>query len=121
MTQTDIKRILKKLGQTKYYEHRAHILSKFNGLPPPTINRETEEKLRDMFKQIQLPFQKHKPSTRKNFLSYSFVLHKFFQLLELDDLVACFQLLKSREKLRQQDAIWKNICKELDWQFIPSI
>ena len=121
LTQKDIKRILKKLGQTKYYEHRAHILSKFNGLPPPTINRETEEKLRSMFKQIQPPFQKHKPATRKNFLSYSYVLHKFFQLLELDDLVPGFQLLKSREKLRQQDVIWKKMCKDLKWEFIPSI
>ena len=45
----------------------------------------------------------------------------FGQLLELDDFLKCFPYLKSTEKLRQQDAIWKDICKELKWQYIPSI
>ena len=74
-----------------------------------------------MFKDIQNPFMKHCPVYRKNFLSYSYVLHKFCQLLELDDFLKYFPLLKSREKLQQQDKIWKNICLELDWQYIPSI
>mgnify|MGYP001432346799 CR=1 FL=1 len=30
-------------------------------------------------------------------------------------------LLKSRVKLQQQDKIWKDICGELNWQYIPSI
>lgn len=116
-----MKLTLKKLGLTSYYEHATHIISKLSGLPPPTISRETEEKLRQMFKQIQTPFEKHCPKTRINFLSYSYVLHKFCQLLELDDFIKCFPLLKSREKLRQQDKIWECICKDLRWQYIPSI
>jgi len=58
---------------------------------------------------------------RKNFLSYSYVLHKFCQLLELDHLLKHFPLLKSREKLHQQDKIWKLICRDLQWEYIPSI
>jgi hypothetical protein len=116
-----MKEILKKLGLQQYYEHTTHIISKLSKVPPPTISRNAEEQLRQMFRQIQAPFEKHCPSTRINFLSYSYVLHKFCQLLELDDFVICFPLLKSRVKLRQQDKIWKNICKELKWQFIPSI
>lgn len=115
-----MKGILKKLGLTQYYEHATHIISKLSKQPPPTINRETEETLRYMFKQIQEPFEKHCPKARINFLSYSYVLHKFCELLELDEFIKCFPLLKSREKLRQQDKIWKNICKELKWQYIYS-
>ena len=85
------------------------------------MTRKTEEELRRMFKEIQIPFQNHCPIDRKNFLSYSYILHKFVQLLELDEFIPCFVLLKSREKLHQQDVIWKNICKELKWEFIPSI
>ena len=85
------------------------------------ISNEYEELLRTMFKEIQVPFFKHCPDTRKNFLSYSYVLHKFCELLELDDLLIYFPLLKSREKLQQQDYIWKNICNELEWQYIPSV
>ena len=57
----------------------------------------------------------------KNFLSYSYVLHKFCELLEFDNLLEYFPLLKSREKLHQQDLIWEKICKDLNWEFIPSL
>ena len=71
--------------------------------------------------KIQIPFIKHCPKDRKNFLSYSYVLHKFVELLGLDEYKICFPLLKSREKLHQQDKIWKGICNILRWEFIRSI
>jgi len=30
-------------------------------------------------------------------------------------------MLKDREKRMEQDDIWKKICDELNWQFIPTI
>jgi len=118
-----MKKILKKINLQQYYEHITHIISKLSKMPPPTINRETEEVFRDMFRKIQIPFERNCPKSRINFLSYSYVLHKFCELLELDELCRCFPLLKSREKLREQDNIWKAICKDKDvrWQYIPSI
>ena len=74
-----------------------------------------------MFNDIQIPFAKYCPTERRNFLSYSYILYKFFELLELDEYLRCFQLLKSRTKLHRQDEIWKNICKDLNWQFIKSL
>ena len=113
--------ILKKLGLNKYYEHVQHIINKVSGIPPPKITREVEEKFRQMFKEAQEPFTLYCPKNRKNFLSYSYTLHKFCQLLELDDFLPCFPLLKSRDKLKEQDRIWKKICEYLGWQFIPSL
>ena len=121
LTQKKLREILKKLKKNKYYEHIPHIINKLNGKPPPIMSRETEEELRRMFKEIQIPFHKYCPPDRKNFLSYSYVLHKFVQLLELDEFLNCFLLLKSREKLHQQDQIWKQICEHLKWEYIPSI
>jgi len=121
ITPNKLREILKKLKKNKYYEHVPHIINRLNGEPPPTISRETEEELRRMFKEIQVPFHKFCPKSRKNFLSYSYVLHKFVQLLELDEFIECFILLKSREKLHQQDQIWKQICEHLHWQFIASV
>ena len=112
--------ILKKLGFNKYYEHVQHIINKVSGVPPPKITREVEEKFRQMFKEAQEPFTLYCPKNRKNFLSYSYTLHKFCQLLELDDFLPCFPLLKSRDKLKEQDRIWKKICEYLSWQFISS-
>ena len=121
LTSSKVREILKKLKKNKYYEHVPHIINKLNGLPPPIMSRDTEEELRRMFKEIQIPFAKFCPKDRKNFLSYSYVLHKFVELLELDQFLDCFILLKSREKLHQQDLIWKQICDYLKWEFIPSV
>tara|TARA_Y100000996_G_scaffold408732_1_gene388290 strand:+ start:735 stop:1913 length:1179 start_codon:yes stop_codon:yes gene_type:complete len=118
---TKIREILKKLKLNKFYEHVPHIINKLNGIPPPIIPIEIEDKLRTMFKEIQTPFLNNCPKKRKNFLSYSYVLHKFMQLLGLTEHLKSFPLLKSREKLYDQDQIWELICKELNWPFYRSI
>jgi hypothetical protein len=117
----DIRCILKKLHYNKYYEHIPHILSIITGKRAPILDRKSEEILRSLFKEIQIPFVNNCPPTRKNFLSYSYVLHKFCELLEYDHLLEYFTLLKSREKLHAQDTIWCNICKDLQWEYIPSL
>lgn len=121
ITADKLRIILRKIKRNVYYEHRAYIINQLNGLPPPIISPEVEEIIRSMFKEIQVPFDKYCPKKRKNFLSYNYVMYKFFELLELDEYLHCFQLLKSRNKLHQQDQIWKNICKDVKWQFIPSL
>ena len=115
-----VREILKKLKYNKYYEHIPHLINILSGEKAPTISRSSEEMLRSLFKEIQIPFMKHCPPTRKNFLSYSYVLHKFCELLEYDHLLSYFPLLKSREKLQQQDQIWAKICGEVKWEYIPS-
>ena len=94
LTNERIKSILKHMKVHKYYEHIPHIMYRLNGLPMPNFSPDLEEKLRTMFKQIQTPFLKHSPARRKNFLSYSYVLHKFLQLLEKDEYLSYFPLLK---------------------------
>lgn len=120
LSEEDIRQILKKLGRSKYYEHRTHILSRLNGNPPPTITPEIEEKIRAMFQEIQAPFLLYCPDDRTNFLSYSYILYKFFELLELDEYKVYFPLLKSRDRLISHDIIWKQICQYLSWEYIPS-
>jgi uncharacterized Zn finger protein (UPF0148 family) len=121
MSEEDIRQILKKLGRSKYYEHRAHILSRLNGNPPPTITPEIEEKVRAMFQEIQAPFLLYCPNDRTNFLSYSYILYKFFELLDLDEYKVFFPLLKSRDRLIAHDTIWAKICDYLNWEFIRSV
>ena len=116
-----VKEILKRLKFNKYYEHIPHIINHLNGQNAPVMSREIEEKLRFMFKDIQSSFQTHCPKERCNFLSYSYVLYKFCELLELDEYLPCFPLLKNRDKLYVQDKIWQKICSDLSWEFIKSI
>jgi len=121
LCEKDIREILKKLNRSKYYEHAAHIVSRLNGNPPPTITPEIEEKIRAMFQDIQAPFLLYCPNDRTNFLSYSYILYKFFELLELDEYKVYFPLLKSRDRLISHDQIWKKICDYLKWEYIVSV
>lgn len=115
-----VKDILKKLRLRSAYENTTQIVCRLTGKPPPRLHPHLEECCRIMFIQIQPSFEKHKHS-RKNFLSYSYTLFKFLQLLGIKDVpMLHFSLLKGRDKLEKQDQIFKKICADLDWEFIPS-
>lgn len=116
-----LRKILKKLTYRKYYEHAPHMLQIINGKEPPNFTRKDEMRIKKMFKDIQKPFTLYCPKDRKNFLNYSYVLHKFCELLELDDYLEYFPLLKNTTKLKQHDKIWKNICKHMRWKYYKSI
>jgi ribosomal protein S27AE len=121
LTNVRLREILKKLKLNRLYDHTNYILNRLNGTNAAIIDRDTEEKLRHMFKEIQPAFQKHIPKDRSNFLAYPYVLYKFCELLEMDHFLKNFQLLKNRDKLYDQDTIWKKICEEMRWQFIPTV
>lgn len=121
ITHAKIRGLLKKLRLNKFYEHVPYITNILNGIKPPNMPQELEEYLRIMFKDIQKPFDDNCPSERKNFLSYSYVLYKFCELLGEDQYLQYFPLLKSKEKLYQQDVIWKKVCHDLKWEFIPTV
>lgn len=121
ITHGKVRTLLKKLRMNKYYENVPYITSVLNGLIPPRMPQALEDQLRLMFVQIQVPFNKHCPTDRKNFLSYSYVLYKFCELLGKDEFLPYFPLLKSKEKLYKQDQIWNLICKDLSWEYIKTI
>lgn len=118
LTPKKLREILRKLKCSKYYEHIPHIMNRLNGQNAPHISHENEEKLRHMFREIKPSFLKHKQKGRRNFLSYSYVLYKFCELLEMDEFLKSFVLLKNRDKLYLQDQTWKLICQDMGWQYI---
>ena len=121
ITPKKVREVLKILKLRKAYEHVAQITSKLTGTKPLRVPPEAEEMCRLMFIAVQPAFEKHCPKDRKNFLSYSYCLYKFFQLLGYDNFLDSFTLLKGRDKLARQDDIFKKICEELDWDFIASV
>lgn len=128
LTELQVKKYLKKLELNDYYDNVISIINRINKRPPFVLTQEVETKIKEMFKQIQGPFEKYKDPTRKNMLSYSYLLHHFFLILGLPQFSKYFFLLKSPEKLRQQDQTLKKIVEELaktdpktPWKFYPSI
>ena len=121
LTNVKLRTILKKIEQNRYYEHIPFIIYQLTGLKPPPITSKVRKRLIEMFNDIQIPFAKYCPTERRNFLSYSYILYKFFELLELDEHLPYLNLLKSRDKLHQQDVIWEKICEDLRWEYIASV
>jgi ribosomal protein S27AE len=122
-----VRRYLKKHDFNEYFDNVINIINRVNGREPFKLSRELDDKLVEMFNQIQAPFEQFKPEGRKNFLSYSYTLHKFFQILGLPEYSQYFPLLKSMDKLRVQDTIFKQIVdymaerdNTVDWVFRPS-
>lgn len=120
LTYYKCKDLLKKLGYNKYYEHINFIKNKL-GIRPVIISQELEEILCNFFMEIQYPYAKHCPDYRVNFLHYYYVLYKLFELLDQKEYIKHIPMLKDREKLIEQDTIWKKICDELDWEFIATV
>ena len=116
----ELKGLLKKLGYNKYYEHINFIKQKL-GIQPIIIPQEIEETLCNFFIEIQHPYAKHCPDDRINFLHYFFVLYKLFQLIGETKYLKEIPMLKDKDKLMEQENIWKKICIELNWEFIPTI
>lgn len=120
ITNNRAKEILKRLGYNKYYEHIPFIKDKL-GIKPPIMSPELEDTLCNLFMEIQGPYAKYCPEDRVNFLNYYYTVYKLCELLDQREFLPFFPMLKDREKRIEQDEIWRKICNELDWEFIPTI
>jgi hypothetical protein len=106
---------------TKYYKHSSIILSELCGKSILIIPRHIDEKIKNLFLEIQEPYVKFKPKNRKSSMRYCYYLRKFCELLELDYVLPYIPQLITRSKIIEQDEIWEKICNYLNWEFIPSI
>ena len=55
---------------------------------------------------------------------YAFIAQKndkLFQIFGKNEYLMYFPLLKSDEKVKTQDEIWKKVCEDLNWPFYPSV
>jgi len=120
LTNKRTKEILKKLGYNKYYEHIPFIKDKL-GIKPPIMSSDLESMLCNLFMDIQAPYAKFCPDDRVNFLNYYYTVYKLCELLNQTQFLPYFPMLKDREKRIEQDEIWKNICEELGWEYIPTV
>jgi len=120
ITNIKTKEILKKLGYNKYYEHIPFIKDKL-GIKPPIMSPELEETLCNLFIELQSPYSKYCPDDRVNFLNYYYTAYKLCELLGENYYLERFPMLKDPEKRMEQDEIWKKICLDLDWEYIPTI
>ena len=98
-------------------DHFEHTLNKKCVIPEDVL-----ERLRDRFKEVSRVYSDiAKLYKRVNFLSYSYIAKKILELEGEIEYMNKFELLRSRDNLINHDMIWRDICHELNWKFIPSI
>ena len=120
ITGAKVRKALKKIKLSKYYEHVENIACLLNrAYKPLVIPPEHEETLCLMFAQLERPFDEVKhivAPDRKNFLSYPYVFFKLNELNGWDDYNRGCTLLKSVELLNRQDRWWKLVMNKVGWQ-----
>ena len=115
ITQKRVRESLRHLRIRRAYDHVAQITARITGRRPVRISEHVEAQLRNMFLQMQPAFQRHAPKSRTNFLSYSYVLYRCFQILGITEMLEGITLLKGRDKLEANDAIFRKMCVDLGW------
>jgi len=120
ITPTKVRVWLKKIGHSKHYDHIVLITRHIGGTKSIDIPQDREEKLINLFKEVEEIFEIVKPSYMSNFMSFPYTLYKICELLEWDEYLPWFKLLTRDERLLKQDDVWKKICKGLKWEFHPT-
>ena len=119
VTYQRLRRFLRKLRYTKYFENIPQIIWRITYQKPITFSPEQRCELVRIFKEIQKPFEKFK-GKRKNFLSYSYTIYKLCELNSYDEFMPMLQLLKAPRNRLKADKIWEKICEENGYEYVPT-
>ena len=118
-TLTNIMKISKHNKLTKYYNNVQQIYCSVIGAAPPTLTGKEEERIIEMFQEVERSYRKY--INRYNYFSYSYVLNQILKILKKAEHAKYFKLLKCRWKLREYDNIWRQIYIEKGWEFYSSL
>ena len=114
-----LREALKAKGFAEYFENISQIRGIITEQQPKRFTEEQKSNLERIFKEIQAPFEKHR-GNRTNFLSYAYTTYKSCELLNYKEFLPMLPLLKAKKNLDAADALWKKICNELQYEFVPT-
>lgn len=114
-----VRGFLRELGYSHLFKNIVKIIGILTNRLPTQFTDEQRETLINRFHRIQEPFEKYK-GDRKNFLSYSYITFKFCEMLGYDEFLENLPLLKAPQHQIAADRVWKKICKDCGYTFIPT-
>jgi hypothetical protein len=112
--------ILRQSKLTKYIENAHYIWAMASNRQPPYIEKLVEDKLVRYFKAIVQVYEPLKGQKRNSFLNYYYVLYKLLHLMKEYELLPYIPLLRTKQRIREHDRMWRRICDELDWNYYPT-
>jgi hypothetical protein len=105
-----------------YYEHAPKIVERITGVPPLTPKQEA--KLQEFLFRLEPAFEacpKHIKGSHVNFLHYSYVIYKLYELLGYRELLPTLLLLKSKARHMQHDLVWSFMMSYLGLPFYQTV
>ncbi len=114
-----IRAVLRSLNLQIYIEKWLQIIWRVTSITPPIPGSIILEQLDSMFNELQKPFHNFKIHGRKNFLNYNYVFCRLFQEIGCPQFSMFFPLIKSKQKLRSLDDMWRPMVESLQWRFKP--
>ena len=117
-----LRKILKKLGHSKYYEYTSYFISELTGVRPPNIPQEILKRAGCMFKkiiEIRKNICEQDDSVGRNNPPYLFIIYKIFDfILQKDDIenrrILHFINLPSKTTLEKRNKEWSIIMKQFE-------
>ena len=107
--------ILKRNELTIYKDTIYFIYFKLSGGSFPHITTKEYNTILSMFNVVSSIYDKYKPSDRKSFLNYSFVLKKLLIMLEKVECAKSILQLKTHSKQKELERVWELITKDPEW------
>lgn len=114
LTPIRVREILKENKLPRYYANVHLIRYMLTGYQPPQMTEKQETDIMNLFNDVCSVYeklQKEGKVKRSNMLSYNYVLLKAIELLGYDEFSEAITLLKHRERLQEQEQVWKVICE----------
>ena len=108
----EIKSLLQKNRQKKYYEHVYSIL-KHLGKPIPFLDKPEIERLIYLFNRFNEVYEKNKKLT--NAINYHYLLSKLLPLIQRPDVVPHLYRIRNPRKLKEHDKTINLVFTELEW------
>ena len=107
--------ILKRNELSTYKNSIYYIYFKLSGLPTPHITTKEYNMMLKVFDVVSSIYDKYRPSNRKSFLNYSFVLKKLLIMLGKVEYAKYIPKLKTHSKQKELEQLWCLITKDPEW------
>ena len=107
--------ILKRNELSTYKNSIYYIYFKLSGLPTPHITTKEYNMMLKVFDVVSSIYDKYRPSNRKSFLNYSFVLKKLLIMLGKVEYAKYIPKLKTHSKQKELERLWCLITKDPEW------
>lgn len=119
ITQVEVLVVARAKNLRSCYDHAVSLASMFSGIPPTQLQSYQMIIVRMCYRALQKPFDEMADSEQQNFFPTKFVMHKICQIFQWRELFPLFPLLRSKEKVRKMDDLWRKHMEKIGWPFVP--